>query len=173
MKEIPASKVSLQTFNPIRSIVDSLHVNPNPNKKFISLALGDPTVSGNFKLAKSGVDSVIAKLVDYKGNGYVPSFGTAEAREAIAKYYSKDGLCYTAEDVILASGCSDALNLCIGVLADQGHNIVLPSPGFSLYETLCSSKGIQTRFYKLKPEVRTDLIVSVAGKLIWNRLNSV
>lgn len=151
--EITASKVSSRTFNPIRSIVDSLQVNPNPDKKFISLALGDPTVSGNFKLDQVGVDAVISKLRNYKGNGYVPSFGTVEAREAISKYYSKDGLNYTPADVILASGCSDALNLCIGVLADEGDNIVLPSPGFALYETLCSSKGINTRFYKLKPHV--------------------
>jgi tyrosine aminotransferase len=150
--EIPVSKVSSRTFNPIRSIVDSLHVNPNPNKKFISLALGDPTVSGNFKLAQSGVDAVVSKLLEYKGNGYVPSFGTVQAREAIAQFYSKDCK-YEPADVVLASGCSDALNLCIGVLADEGQNIVLPSPGFALYETLCSSKGIQTRFYKLKPLV--------------------
>ena len=84
--DIPASKVASRTFNPIRSIVDSLHVNPNPNKAFISLALGDPTVSGNFKLHKSGVDAVIDKLENYKGNGNVPSFGTLEARDAIAKY---------------------------------------------------------------------------------------
>ena len=74
-------------------------------------------------------------------------------REAISKYYSKNGVNYTPADVVLASGCSDALNLCIGVLANEGDNIILPSPGFALYETLCSSKGIQTRFYKLKPLV--------------------
>ena len=151
--KVPASTVSSRTFNPIRSIVDSLHVEPNPNKKFISLALGDPTVSGNFKLHQDGIDAVVDSLQKYKGSGYVPSFGTLEAREAISKYYSKNGVNYTPADVVLASGCSDALNLCIGVLANEGDNIILPSPGFALYETLCSSKGIQTRFYKLKPLV--------------------
>ena len=153
VREISASKVANRTFNPIRSIVDSLHVNPNPEKRFISLALGDPTVSGNFQLDKLGVEAVISKLNKGQGNGYVPSFGSLEAREAIAKCYSKDRVNYTPADVILASGCSDALNLCIGVLADEGDNILLPSPGFALYETICSSKGIQVKFYKLKPQV--------------------
>ena len=50
MKEIPASLVSQRTKNPIRDIVDHLRVAPNLNKEFISLALGDPTIFGNFKL---------------------------------------------------------------------------------------------------------------------------
>jgi tyrosine aminotransferase len=53
MSEIKASKVSLRTRNPIRAIVDSLKVQPHPDKEFISLALGDPTTFGNFKLDAS------------------------------------------------------------------------------------------------------------------------
>jgi tyrosine aminotransferase len=49
--EIQPSKVATRTFNPIRSIVDSLNVSPNPSKELLSLALGDPTVFGNFSLA--------------------------------------------------------------------------------------------------------------------------
>jgi tyrosine aminotransferase len=37
---ISTSKVSKRTINPIRNIVDNLKVVPNPDKKFLSLALG-------------------------------------------------------------------------------------------------------------------------------------
>jgi tyrosine aminotransferase len=52
-EEIQTSIVALRTKNPIRQIVDNLKVNPNPEKEFISLALGDPTTFGNLKIDQS------------------------------------------------------------------------------------------------------------------------
>lgn len=42
MKEwrVPASIVAKRTVNPIREIVYNMKVTPNPNKEYISLALG-------------------------------------------------------------------------------------------------------------------------------------
>lgn len=177
---IQSSTVACRTRNPIRAIVDSLRVEPNPSKDFVSLALGDPTTGGNFKLhqryfnplfsccspsktslgGNSCVDAVAASLASFKANGYPPSTGTPVARQAIAEFYSLPAAPLVAQDVILASGCSDALNLAIGVLANEGDNILLPAPGFSLYETLASSKGIESRFYALRPEAfwEVDLV---------------
>lgn len=36
-------------------------------------------------------------------------------------------------------------------LADEGDTILLPQPGFTLYKTLCDSKGIVPAFYALDP----------------------
>lgn len=126
---------------------------PNPEKDFISLALGDPSVFGNFKPHSDCIDAVKRQLDSYskEANGYPPSMGTEAARAAVARAYSRPEAPLSAKDVILASGCSDALNICIGGLADEGDNIVLPRPGFSLYETLASSRGIECRFYNLDP----------------------
>jgi aspartate/methionine/tyrosine aminotransferase len=57
------------------------------------------------------------------------------------------------KDIILASGCSHALEMCINCLADPGDNILLPQPGFSLYVTLCHSLGIEPRYYNLKVSI--------------------
>ena len=53
------------------------------------------------------------------------------------------------KDVILASGCSGALDLCIMALANPGQNILVPRPGFSLYKTLAESLGIEVKHYDL------------------------
>merc|ERR1719193_68259 len=84
-------------------------------------------------------------------NGYSHSAGTVEAREAIAaKFGSNPRYPITANDVYVTAGCSQALDISFGVLADPGkHNILTPRPGFSLYETQCSSRGIETRNYNL------------------------
>ncbi|KAI8907200.1 pyridoxal phosphate-dependent transferase [Gorgonomyces haynaldii] len=163
---IQASTVALRTKNPIRDIVDKMKVVPNPEKEFISLALGDPTTFGNFKLHDSCVQAVVHKLQSFKANGYPPSIGTKEARQAIANGHTTTDAPLTADDVILASGCSDALNLCIGVLCNEGDNILLPAPGFSLYETLASSKAIECKFYNLLPEKQWEMDLKHLESLI-------
>jgi tyrosine aminotransferase len=57
--------------------------------------------------------------------------------------------------VILTSGCSHALEMCIDCMADAGDNILVPRPGFPLYVTLCQSLGIEPRFYNLLVNKKT------------------
>ncbi len=54
--------------------------------------------------------------------------------------------------LILFHSCSGALEIAISALADPGLNILLPSPGFSLYQTICNNKAVQARYYRLIPE---------------------
>jgi hypothetical protein len=44
------------------------------------------------------------------------------------------------------------------VLADPGKNILIPRPGFSLYKTIATSKGIQTRSYNLLASLPSCMI---------------
>ena len=53
------------------------------------------------------------------------------------------------QDVILTSGCSQAIDLAISVLCNPGDNILVPCPGFSLYKTLAVSMGIEVKLYNL------------------------
>ncbi len=59
--------------------------------------------------------------------------GTNEARAAIASLYSCEGKSpLSVNDVVIASGCSGALDIAISAVLDEGDNILLPSPGFPL-----------------------------------------
>lgn len=139
--------------NPIRRIVDMLKIEPNPTKMLIPLTIGDPTLHGNY-LAPDHVNVRISEaLKSHKFNGYPHACGIKEARESVARTHSNAEHPVSHDDVILACGCSQAIDMAISVLADPGkHNILLPRPGFSLYSTLCNSKGIETRFYSLNPD---------------------
>jgi tyrosine aminotransferase len=81
--------------------------------------------------------------------GYAPSTGYLEARKAVAEHIG-DGI--GPEDVILCSGCSCSLDLCISAVANPGQNILVPLPGFPLYTTLANGLGIKTKEYNLIPE---------------------
>lgn len=149
---VPASDIARNTHNYIRSIVENMRIEPHPEKAMIALSIGDPTIFGNFLPPAEAVDAVRESLVSAKYNGYAPSSGYLEAREAVARYSSLDGVEVDAKDVVLCSGCSCALDLSITVLANPGQNILVPRPGFSIYRTLAEGLGIRTKPYNLLAE---------------------
>ncbi|KAJ6652484.1 hypothetical protein lerEdw1_011454 [Lerista edwardsae] len=149
---VRASEMSKRTFNPIRAIVDSMKVEPNPQKPLISLSIGDPTVFGNLPTDDEVTRAMKEALDLGRYNGYAPSVGYHSCREVVAEYYSCPEAPLEAQDVILTSGCSQAIELALAVLANPGQNILVPRPGFSLYKTLAQSLGVEVRFYDLLPE---------------------
>lgn len=89
------------------------------------------------------------------------------AGRAVADYHSSSlPLKLTADDVGITVGCSQAIQLCIAALATAGANILIPRPGFPIYETFCKYYGVACRFYDLLPErdweVDLDQIASIA-----------
>lgn len=65
------------------------------------------------------------------------------------------------QDVLLCSGCSCALDLCITVLADPGQNIVVPRPGFAIYRTLAEGLGVRVRHYDLLVSSESTLFMKI------------
>ncbi|XP_001603572.1 tyrosine aminotransferase isoform X1 [Nasonia vitripennis] len=154
---VQASLIAKRTHNPIRSIVENIVVEPNPEKQMIALSIGDPTTFGNLKPAREVIEAVQESVESQLYNGYAPSTGYEEARRAVAEYSSTDDLKVEAKDVILCSGCSCALDLCITALAREGQNILIPRPGFSIYRTLAEGLGITVRSYNLRPELGWEI----------------
>ncbi|KAI9277073.1 tyrosine aminotransferase [Phascolomyces articulosus] len=149
---VRSSDVAKRAHNPIRQIVDKLKVDPQAQKSFISLSVGDPTVFGNFNVDQTANDAIYKQLNTFKHNGYGPAHGTVQARDAIARKFTTPEASLTADDVILTNGCSGALEICINVLCNPGQNILLPRPGFSLYRSLADVKQVEGRYYNLLPE---------------------
>lgn len=144
------SKHAANTTNPIRKIVDSLNVPSNPKKEPIRLNLGDPTLTGNLLPSEASIQAIEQTLHEHKSDGYGPAVGFLHAREAVASHFSTPEMKINADDVILTSGASHALDLAITAIADPGDSILVPAPGFPLYATLCKPNGIETRQYNLK-----------------------
>lgn len=89
--------------------------------------------------------------------GYVNACGTEEAREAVAAFHSftlpsGGNVHVMAEHTVLANGCSGALELALTALLDPGSILLLPQPGFSLYQVIAESHGASVAFYRLLPD---------------------
>lgn len=163
---VPASVMSKRFINPIRNLVDTMVIKPNPDKEMIPLSIGDPTKFGNFPTTNVAVEALVKSVREAKWNGYTRSTGYEEARQAIADMYTCEQAPLTSEDIIIASGCSGALDLAIGALGDEGSNILVPAPGFSLYTTLASAKGIETRSYKCRADKDWEIDLEQMASLI-------
>ena len=164
---IKISEKAKETSNPIRNIVDVMKLTPNPAKKVISLALGDPTSFGNMNCPEHVTDAVKKALEDPKSNGYAPQIGSPIARSSIAQYYNRTyGYHLTEGDVIIGSGCSGALELALEVLLNKGDAILLPQPGFSLYKTIVDSIQANPVFYPLDPDNSWQIKLSALESLI-------
>ncbi|KAI8391801.1 tyrosine aminotransferase [Radiomyces spectabilis] len=164
--KVQSSKVAKSAHNPIRKIVDSLKLDPNAQKEFISLSVGDPTIFGNFNVDQSCNEAVIKQLNSFKANGYPAAHGTVQAREAVAKAFTHPEAPLTADDVLLVNGCSGALELCLNVLCDAGKNILLPRPGFPLYGSLAATRFVEAKYYNLKPESNWEVDLEHLESLI-------
>eukprot|EP01103_Thecamoeba_quadrilineata_P019761 TRINITY_DN8159_c0_g1_i1.p1 TRINITY_DN8159_c0_g1~~TRINITY_DN8159_c0_g1_i1.p1 ORF type:complete len:447 (+),score=45.42 TRINITY_DN8159_c0_g1_i1:95-1342(+) len=151
-RDIPASVASMRTINPIRAITDQLKPPSIPEKPVIYLSIGDPTIEGNLKTHEFVNNALINSVNSFKFNGYAHSAGMPHVRQALANYFNNPDFPITSEDVILTSGCSSALEMAFTVLANEGDNVLIPCPGFSLYETICGHRGIEQKFYRLSPE---------------------
>ncbi|KAJ1657429.1 hypothetical protein IWQ61_003172 [Dispira simplex] len=178
---IPCSQTARNTVNPIRVVVDkmqrarieweesqknhSFSVGGKPQSP-ISLSIGDPTVFGNFKTHPAVNEAVRKQLDGYRANGYAPCYGTPTARAAVARKFHTPDAPLTPDDIVLTSACSGALDMAIGCLADPGQNILVPLPGFPLYQTLAHSKGVIAREYRLLPERNWEVDLAHLESLI-------
>lgn len=111
------------------------------------------------------INGVIKALESEQYNGYAHSAGILQAREAVCEYVAHQGE-VQPDDILLCSGCSCALDMCVAVIASAGQNILIPRPGFSIYKTLGAAHGIDFRSYNLLPEKNWEVDINHMESLI-------
>lgn len=129
------------------------------------MSIGDPTIFGNLP-PPSGVQEEIARLLsEGKSNGYAHSMGVGAAREAVAASLSSPEFVVRADDVAITSGCSHAIMMAMDAVCREQGSVLVPSPGFSLYRTLCAYLNLKCTLYPLDAsrnwEVNMDALEQV------------
>jgi aspartate/methionine/tyrosine aminotransferase len=81
---------------------------------------------------------------------YVPDpRGMRSAREAVCTYYQKRSSLVTPDDVLLTSGTSEAYSFIFRLLCNPGDQILIPSPGYPLFEFLADLCDVELVRYPL------------------------
>ena len=75
---------------------------------------------------------------------YAPNQGTAALRQAIAEYETARGNATRPEQVLVTIGACHALFTALLGILNPGEEIIVPTPGFGLYETIATIAGAKT-----------------------------
>lgn len=148
---VGVASIGRRVTNPIRKVVDQMK-RPDLDIPFISLSIGDPTITGIFRPPVEVTTALHAAIDAHNDDGYPPSTGTVKARAAIATAYSTPRCPIAVDDVVIASGASHALEMAIEALCPPKSVLLVPRPGFSLYATIASAREIDVVYYDLDSE---------------------
>jgi len=75
---------------------------------------------------------------------YAPNQGTLALRKAIAEFETARGNATKPENVLVTVGACHALFTALLGILNPGEEIIVPTPGFGLYETIATISGAKT-----------------------------
>lgn len=111
----------------------------------------DLTVSNPTKVGLPYPPSLLAALADPRGLEYEPQpLGRMEARQAVAHRYARHGAAVDADQVVLTASTSEAYSLLFKVLCDPGDEVLVPRPGYPLFDQLAHLDAVVARPYGLE-----------------------
>jgi len=97
--------------------------------KVLKLNIGDPN-KYDFDTPQF-IRDALKEIIDQKHNGYAPSEGVPELKEAIARDNANPRI--TAERIIPTAGVSEAIHFLFAALLNPGDEILVPSPTYPQY----------------------------------------
>ncbi|KMZ70968.1 hypothetical protein ZOSMA_18G00630 [Zostera marina] len=136
----------------IRGLVGKLLSSPNPDKEILSLGVGDASAFAAFREGRDVSRCIMESVNSGTFHGYPPAHGFPFVRRAVADYLSWGvSQKFNEKDVFMTVGGTQAIQVILTVLANQGCNVLLPRPGFPPYEATCEINHIEPRYYDLLP----------------------
>ena len=121
----------------IRRVVQEAQKVEASGRRVRYLNIGDPVAFG-FRTPDYLIDAVERAMRD-GDNGYAPSAGILEAREAIAAEYTSLGQPLSPDRIVLTAGASEGIDFALTTLADIGDEVLLPRPTYPLSQNIFPS----------------------------------
>lgn len=83
--------------------------------------------------------------------------GLLSAREAVSGYYAERNTPVSPERILLTSGSSEAYGYLFRLLAEPGDNVLIPEPGYPLFEFLSRLHDIELASYALEYQTHWEI----------------
>ena len=155
----------------IRNLVSAAEAQERAGGSIIYLNIGDPQAYG-FRPPAHIVEAVARALSD-SFTGYANSAGLRAARTAVAGYASALGAPITSEQVLITSGASEAADLVLTALVNEGDEVLLPAPGYPIYPAILNKLGAITRYYTLNSSDAWQPVLEQINSLITERTRAI
>lgn len=103
------------------------------------LTIGEPDLNTPEEIKAAAIAAICADQTHY-----APNQGTLELRQAVADFESRRGNATKPEQVLITIGaCQGLFTALLGIL-NPGEEVIVPTPGFGLYETITTIAGGKT-----------------------------
>ncbi len=155
----------------IRNLVSAAEALERAGRSVVYLNIGDPQAYG-FRPPVHVVEAV-ARALREGFTGYAPSAGLPAARNAVAAYATSLGSPTTPEQVLITSGASEAADLVLTALVNEGDEVLLPAPGYPIYPAILNKLGAIARYYPLESARGWQPTIEEISSLITNRTRAL
>ena len=148
MHHISATKRALNIEYAIRDVVVPATELEAQGHTIIKLNIGDPIAYPGLPTPSHMVEAFSQALADGR-NGYSPSYGLPELREAIANDERAKGWSASADDVYVCHGVTEALQVLFQATLEEGNQVLAPGPHYPPYMAYPQMYGADTIEYRL------------------------
>jgi aspartate/methionine/tyrosine aminotransferase len=155
----------------IRNIVAEAQRVEAAGKTVRYLNVGNPPPFG-FQPPRHLIEAVEKAMRDGQ-NGYGPSAGVAEAREAVADEYSGRGWKVSPDRVFITAGTSEGIEIALSALVNAGDEVLLPMPTYPLYTAVLEKIGGRAVFYRTDPSRQWMPDVEMLDRLVTSRTRAL
>ncbi|MEA3297055.1 MAG: pyridoxal phosphate-dependent aminotransferase [candidate division Zixibacteria bacterium] len=131
-------------------------------KSVIHLEIGEPDFETPDNISEAGI-----KAIRDGKTHYCPSAGTPAARKVIAEYVSTTRKAKVEpENVVIMPGAKPLIFNAIFALINEGDEVIVPNPGYPIYESVVNYVGAKPVPMKLREENDFRFLVDELKSLI-------
>ena len=141
-----SSKVEVCGLSPVRKFYPYEKAAAERGLKIHHLNIGQPDI----ETPEEFFDAV--RNFDNKVVEYAPAPGTPEYLEAVRDYYNRLGCDITCADIAATFGGSEALQIVMSCILEEGDEVLIPEPYYPNYDTFIRVTGATIRPIKTTAE---------------------
>lgn len=141
-----SKKIQACELSPIRKFYPYAEAAKARGKRIYQLNIGQPDVA----TPKAFYDAV--QGFSQPVLAYAPSPGLPELIEAVRAYYAGIGISFETGDILITTGGSEALEIVLNCILDDGDEIIVPEPFYPNYNTFTRVTGGRIHPLETTPE---------------------
>jgi aspartate aminotransferase len=141
-----SKKIEACELSPIRKFYPFAEAAKEQGKRIYQLNIGQPDIETPRALydAIRGFSQPVLS--------YAPSPGMPVMIDAVRAYYKQMGISLDASDVIVTTGGSEALEIALNCILDDGDELIVPEPFYPNYNTFTRVTGAKIHPLETTPE---------------------
>lgn len=140
----------------------------------LALTIGEPEFD-----TPAPIVAAAQRALDAGMTHYAPNRGTDSLRRAIAAYETNRGMACGPENILVTIGATGALYTALTGLLNPEDQVIIPTPAFSLYESITLAAGAEPVFlnlaetgFQIHPEALAKAITPRTKAIILNSPNN-